>query len=185
MPRINLLPWREQQRIERKKAFAVGMFGAFIGALAVAGIAWFFVSQMIDAQRGRNNLLRTEIAELDKMIEEINSLEQQKQQLIARMQIIDTLQRSRTEIVHVFDTFPRIIPDGVYLTSLDQTGRNFRIEGVSQSPTRVSTFMRSIDASEWLDFDGLADVSGAGGQGSSFVLSAKQVAAEGSSDAAR
>src|SRR5688572_21304067 len=107
MPRINLLPWREQQRIERKKAFAVGMFGAFIGAVAVAGVAWFFVNQMMDAQRDRNNLLRAEIAELDKMIEEINSLEQQKQQLIARMQIIDTLQRSRTEIVHVFDTFPR------------------------------------------------------------------------------
>ena len=173
MPRINLLPWREQQRTERKKAFGVGMFGAFIGALVVAGAAWFLVSQMIDAQRSRNNLLQTEIRELDKKIEEINSLEQQKQQFIARMQIIETLQRSRPEIVHVFDTFVRIIPDGVYLTSLQQTGRRFKIQGVTQSPTRVSNFMRAIEASEWLTYDGLEGV-----QGTNFVLYANQVTAQ-------
>jgi type IV pilus assembly protein PilN len=151
MPRINLLPWREQQRIERKKAFAVGMVGAVIAALGVAGIGWFLMNQMIDAQRDRNELLRTEIRELDKKIEEINNLEAQKQQHIARMEIIEKLQRSRPEIVHVFDTFTRIIPDGVYLTSVRQTGRNFQIQGVSQSPTRVSDFMRSIEGSGLLE----------------------------------
>jgi type IV pilus assembly protein PilN len=145
MPRINLLPWREQQRIERKKAFAVGMVGAAIAALGVAGIGWFLMNQMIDAQRDRNELLRAEITVLDKKNEEINSLEAQKQQYIARMEIIERLQRSRPEIVHVFDTFARIIPDGVYLTSVRQTGRNFQIQGVSQSPTRVSDFMRAIE----------------------------------------
>lgn len=187
MPRINLLPWREQQRIERKKAFGVGMFAAFLGAVAVAGVAWFLVSQMLDAQRSRNNLLRNEIAQLDKMIEEINDLEQQKQQHIARMQIIETLQRSRPEIVHVFDTFVRIIPDGVYFTSLQQTGRRFRIQGMTQSPTRVSSFMRAIEASEWLtkaEVESVQTTRG-GGQNSTFTLQAEQVAVDAAAQAAR
>lgn len=174
MPRINLLPWREQQRVERKKAFAVGMFGAFIGALVVAGIAWFIVSQMIDAQQRRNNRLRAEIQQLDKMIEEINNLEQQKQQFIARMQIIETLQRSRPEVVHVFDTVVRVIPDGVYLTSLDQSGRQIKFEGVTQSSTRVADFMRGIEASEWLTNPGVSSI-----KQNNFVLTAEQVATTG------
>jgi type IV pilus assembly protein PilN len=174
MPRINLLPWREQQRVERKKAFAVGMFGAFIGALVVAGIAWFIVSQMIDAQQRRNNRLRAEIQQLDKMIEEINNLEQQKQQFIARMQIIETLQRSRPEVVHVFDTVVRVIPDGVYLTSLDQSGRQIKFEGVTQSSTRVADFMRGIEASEWLTNPGVGSI-----KQNNFVLTAEQVSTSG------
>jgi len=176
MPRINLLPWREQQRTERKKAFGVGMFGAFIAAAAVAAVAWLMVSGMMESQRDRNNDLRTEIKVLDKQIEEINSLEQQKQQFIARMQIIETLQRSRPEIVHVFDTFTRIIPDGVYLTSLQQTGRRFRIQGMTQSPARVSTFLRNIEGSEWLtkpDVEVVATTRSSG-QSSSFTLFAEQ-----------
>ncbi|MFO7326109.1 MAG: PilN domain-containing protein [Pseudomonadota bacterium] len=172
MPRINLLPWREQQRIERKKAFGVGMFAALVGAAAVAGVAWFVMNQMIDAQRDRNNRLRAEIRELDKKIEEINSLDQQKQQLIARMQIIETLQRSRPEIVHVFDTFPRIIPDGVYLTSMTQSGRQFKILGVTQSATRVSNFIRAIEGSEWLRYKGLEGIDR-----NNFTLNLEQVAA--------
>jgi type IV pilus assembly protein PilN len=173
MPRINLLPWREQQRLERKKAFAVGMFGALVGALAVAGVAWFLMNQMMDSQRGRNNLLRAEIRELDKKIEEINSLDQQKQQLIARMQIIETLQRSRPEIVHIFDTFARIIPDGVYLTSLQQTGRRIKLTGVTQSATRVSNFMRAIESSEWLTKPAIEVL-----QGTNFTMNAEQVAGQ-------
>jgi len=178
MPRINLLPWREQQRTERKKAFGVGMFGALIAAVAVAGVAWFLVSQMMDSQRDRNNKLRTEIKVLDKQIEEINSLEQQKQQHIARMQIIESLQRSRPEIVHVFDTFSRIVPDGIYLTSLQQNNRRFRIQGVTQSAQRVSNFMRAIEDSEWLNFDGLDQVSRSNGQ-DSFTLYANQASPQG------
>src|SRR5690606_21289306 len=174
MPRINLLPWREQERIERKKAFGVGMFAALVAALAVAAVGWFLISQMMDAQRSRNNLLRTEIKELDKQIEEINSLEQQKQQHIARMQIIETLQRSRTEIVHVFDDVPRIIPDGVYLTGLQQTNRRFKLTGVTESRSRVSSFMRAIEDSEWLSYDGLEDV-----KGTNFILTAEQRAVPG------
>jgi type IV pilus assembly protein PilN len=176
MPRINLLPWREQQRTERKKAFGVGMLGAAVGAAAVAAVAWFLISQMLAAQSERNNRLRGEIRELDKQIEEINSLEQQKQQFIARMQIIETLQRSRPEIVHVFDTVTRIIPDGVYLTSMRQQGSKFTFQGVTQSPTRVSDFMRAIDSSEWLTRVEPGPIN-RGSQGYSFTLDTQQVAA--------
>jgi type IV pilus assembly protein PilN len=177
MPRINLLPWREQQRTERKKAFAVGMIGALVGALAVAGAGYLFMGALIDAQGNRNLRLSEEIKILDKKIEEINSLEQQKQQFIARMQIIEKLQRSRPEIVHVFDTFVKTIPDGIYLTSITQTGQKFKVQGVSQSATRVSTFMRSIDASEWLKQPDLEILQAQRNNplGSSFTLDMVQV----------
>lgn len=180
MPRINLLPWREQQRTERKKAFGVGMAGALLGALVVAGIAWFLVSQMMNAQAQRNQKLTAGIKELDAQIEKINDLDAQKQQFIARMQIIERLQRSRPEIVHVFDTFTKIIPDGVYLTSLQQTGRRFRIQGFSQSSTRVSNFMRAIESSEWLVFDSLdkMETTRNSGQSLNFILFANQPAVQ-------
>ena len=177
MPRINLLPWREQQRTERKKAFGVGMVGALVGAAAVAGAGYLVMGAMVDSQDQRNNLLRNEIRVLDKQIEQINSLEAQKQQFIARMQIIEKLQRSRPEIVHVFDTFVKTIPDGTYLTSLKQTDQRFEIKGVAQSSTRVSSFMRAISASEWLkdpELDVVQNTKG-GGAGSDFTLYARQV----------
>jgi len=177
MPRINLLPWREQQRTERKKSFAVGMIAAAIAAGVVTFAGWLLMSGLIDAQGRRNQRLTDEIRILDKKIEEINSLEQQKQQFIARMQIIEMLQRSRPEIVHVFDTFVKTIPDGTYLTSFVQSGQHFRIQGVAQSATRVSSFMRALDASQWLRKPELGPLTasrgGAGGQ--DFTLDATQV----------
>jgi type IV pilus assembly protein PilN len=150
MPRINLLPWREQQRNERKLAFMVGL-GAGALAAAVATVAGYLLfGSLIDSQVQRNDRLRAEIRVLDKQIEEINSLEVQKQKFIARMQIIEKLQRSRPEIVHVFDTLVRTVPDGTYLTAVTQADRRFKIQGVAQSSTRVSAFMRNIDASQWL-----------------------------------
>lgn len=150
MPRINLLPWREQQRTERKKSFAVGMIGAVIAALIVTGAGYVLMNSLVDSQASRNQRLAEEIKILDKKIEEINSFEQQKRQTIARMQIIEKLQRSRPEIVHVFDTFVKTVPDGIYLTSIAQNGQRLKIQGVTQSPTRVSTFIRSLAASEWM-----------------------------------
>ena len=177
MPRINLLPWREQQRTERKKAFGVGIGAATIGALAVAGAGYLMFNSMISGQLSRNALLGEEIKVLDKKIEEINSLEAQKQQFIARMQIIEKLQRSRPEIVHVFDTFVQTVPSGTYLTSIAQTGQKFEIKGVAQSATRVSTFMRNIESSEWLKDAELQIVETSKGNalGSAFTLYANQV----------
>jgi type IV pilus assembly protein PilN len=175
------LPWREQQRTERKKAFGVGMIAAGVAAAAVYGAGLLMMNAMIDSQEERNGLLRTEIKVLDKQIEEINSLELQKQQFIARMQIIEKLQRSRPEIVHVFDTFVKTIPDGTYLTALTQTDQKFKIQGVAQSSTRVSSFMRSLAASEWLKDPELEVVENKKGNaaGSDFTLYARQVTAAG------
>lgn len=178
MPRINLLPWREQQLNERKMAFTVGLVGATVGAVVAAGAAWLFFNSLIDSQKKRNTLLTNEIKQLDKQIEEINSLEDQKQRFVARMQIIEKLQRSRPEIVHVFDTFVSTLPDGTYLTGITQNAQRFKIQGVAQSSTRVSTFMRNIDASQWLKNPELEVVESKKDNplGSDFTMFADQVA---------
>lgn len=181
MPRINLLPWREEQRRERKLRFLISLGGATLGALGFTFIAYMTFSSMISGQQARNQLLREEIKKLDQKIEEINDLENKKQQFIARMEIIEKLQRSRPEIVHVFDEIVRAIPDGTYLTGLKQTGKRLKFEGVAQSSTRVSTFMRNIAASEWLenpDLEVVETKQGRGApQGASFTLFANQVTA--------
>lgn len=150
MPRINLLPWREQQRTQRRNQFFAGLGGALVGAALVTFIGYQFMDGRVSHQNQRNELLRTEIAELDLRITEILELEQQKGRLLARMEIIEQLQRSRPEIVHLFDELVRAMPDGVYLTSLRQTGRRLEIQGEAESNTRVSAFMRNIENSEWL-----------------------------------
>ena len=151
MPRINLLPWREAERKRRQREFGVAMGGAFIGAVAVVMLTILFFNQMIDNQRGRNDRLTNEIAELEKSIQEIDGLERQKERLLARMEIIEELQKSRPEIVHLFDEVTRQLPEGVYLTGMKQTGSRVEIRGVAQSSTRVSALMRQIDSSNWLD----------------------------------
>jgi type IV pilus assembly protein PilN len=177
MPRINLLPWREQERTDRKMAFTVGLGAAAIAALVVTGAGYLLFNSMIDSQQKRNALLSSEIKKLDLQIEEINSLEAQKQKFIARMQIIEKLQRSRPEIVHVFDTFVNTVPDGTYLTAITQTDQKFKIQGVAQSSTRVSGFMRNLDASQWLKNPELEVVESKKDNvlGSDFTLYAQQV----------
>lgn len=177
MPRINLLPWREEQRRERKLAFTVALGGATLAAGVLSFGAYLAFGSMIDAQERRNNILRAEIKELDKQIEEINNLESAKQRFIARMEIIEKLQRSRPEIVHVFDEIVRTLPDGTYLTGVKQTDKRLKFEGVAQSSTRVSAFMRNIDGSDWLRNPELSVVETKKDQstGASFVLFADQV----------
>ncbi|HTX23159.1 MAG TPA: PilN domain-containing protein [Steroidobacteraceae bacterium] len=184
MPRINLLPWREVQRRERKLHFMIALGGATLAAMAFAFIAYLMFDSMIDAQQHRNNVLRNQIKILDRQIEEINSLESEKQRFIARMEIIEKLQRSRPEIVHLFDEIVRTLPDGVYLTSVKQTDTRLRFEGVAQSSTRVSSFMRNIDSSEWLKNPELEVVQANKGEafGSTFVLDAEQVSHAGADD---
>jgi type IV pilus assembly protein PilN len=177
MPRINLLPWREGQRKERKLAFMVALGVAGIAACITAGAGYVMFGQMIEAQERRNEMLRSEIKTLDKQIEEINNLESAKQKFIARMEIIEKLQRSRPEIVHVFDEIVRTLPEGVYLTGVKQTDKRLKFEGVAQSSTRVSSFMRNIDASDWLknpELEVVQTTKGVG-LGSSFTLFADQV----------
>jgi type IV pilus assembly protein PilN len=180
MPRINLLPWRAQQRAQRQKEFGLAVLGALLAAGAVMLFTSWAISGAIDRQHDRNEVLKKEIAELDKQITEILGLEAQKQRLVARMDIITRLQRSRPEVVHVFDQLARTLPDGVYLTSVKQIDKKLELHGVAQSSTRVSTFMRNIEASPWLMNPELQVVETlkSGGIGSDFTLFATQKSAE-------
>jgi type IV pilus assembly protein PilN len=184
MPRINLLPWREQQRNERKLAFFVALGGATVAAGIVAFAAYLLFNGLINSQESRNERLRTEIKVLDRQIQEINDLETQKQRFISRMQVIDKLQRSRSEVVHLFDEVTSMMPDGTYLTSFKQTNRRLKFEGVAQSSTRVSTFMRNIAASQWVREPELEVVESKRENtlGNSFVLYADQIAVAGDED---
>lgn len=181
MPRINLLPWREAERQRRQRDFMVAMAGAFVAGIVVIGLVIFAFSGMIDHQLERNERLTAEIQVLDKSIEEIDGLERQKERLLARMEIIEQLQKSRPEIVHLFDEVTRKLPEGVYLTAMKQSGSAVEITGVAQSSTRVSALMRQIDSSDWLTDPGVTRVE-TRDQGpqrqSEFVVTMRQVRSE-------
>jgi type IV pilus assembly protein PilN len=181
MPRINLLPWREEERKKRQRDFMIAMGGAFVAAIVCVIATIFTFSQMVDYQRARNTRLENEIVELDKSISEIDGLERQKERLLARMEIIEQLQRSRPEIVHLFDEIARQLPEGVYLTQMKQNGIIVELTGVAQSSTRVSALMRQIDASEWLTDPGVEKVetteAGPARQ-AEFVVNLKQVSTD-------
>ena len=176
MPRINLLPWREGERKERKLAFLVALGVAALAAGVASFAAYLLYGSMIESQEHRTQQLRVEIKTLDKQIEEINNLEVAKQKFIARMEIIEKLQRSRPEIVHVFDEIVRTLPEGVYLTGVKQTEKRLKFDGIAQSSTRVSSFMRNIDGSQWLrnpELEVVQTTKGSG-PGSSVTLTADQ-----------
>jgi len=176
MPRINLLPWREAERKRKRQEFGVGAVGALILAGVIALAVNWQMGAAVDAQLERNQYLKNQIAELDKQITEILALEEQKERLKARIQVIEQLERSRPEVVHVMDQIVRTIPDGVYLTSVKQTDRKLQIKGVAQSSTRVAAYMRSIDASDWLADPSLdiLETKGNTEAGSEFTLNATQ-----------
>lgn len=177
MPRINLLPWRDTDRALRRKEFALSAVGAVLAAAAIALFVSWAYGAAIDRQLERNALLKHEIAELDKQIAEILGLEEQKRRLDAHMEIITRLQRSRPEVVHVFDQLVRTLPEGVSLTSVKQKDNRLELHGIAQSSTRVSTFMRNIEASVWLENPELQVVEAlktGGAQGSEFTLFATQ-----------
>ena len=183
MPRINLLPWREEQRLLRRNQFFAALGAAAVGAGLLLLLSNLGFNSVIGHQQDRNQLLKDEIAALDLRIAEIIDLEEKKESLLARMQIIEQLQRSRPGIVHVFDEVVRTMPDGVYLTEIKQTGRRLEIVGAAESNTRVSALMRNIDGSEWLGSPDLEVVevktnSRGGNQGSGrfseFTIFARQ-----------
>ena len=176
MPRINLIPWREAERKRKRQEFGVGALGALVAAGAIAFLVSLQMSAAIDNQLERNTYLNGEIRELDKQITEILALEDEKRRLRARIDVIEKLELSRPEIVHVFDQLVRTIPDGVNLISLKQTDRKLQLKGLAQSSTRVASYMRNIDASEWLTDPSLdiLETKGAGDSGSDFTLNAVQ-----------
>jgi type IV pilus assembly protein PilN len=178
MPRINLLPWREEERKRRQREFGVALAGGVIAAVAVVLLTMLAFGQMIANQESRNQRLENEIAELQKSITEIDSLERQKERLLARMEIIEQLQQSRPEIVHLFDEIARQMPEGVYLNGLKQQGTQVEVRGVAQSSTRVSALMRQVDASDWMadpEVDRVETTQSGSSRQAEFVVYLKQV----------
>lgn len=178
MARINLLPWREQLREERKQRFLV-ILGAVLlasGALIFLGDQYF--NSAIENQSARNNFLRKEIAVLDARIKEISELKTRRQQLLERMKIIQDLQGNRPIIGRVFDQLVRTLPDGVFFTELKMSGKSISIAGAAESNNRVSNLMRNLDASEWLMSPNLTEVKavtqGALDQANVFQLTVQQ-----------
>jgi len=150
MARINLLPWREAERRRRRREFAIAGGVALGVALLSAVAVHFWFEARISVQQGRNQYIEDQITQLNRQIKEIQSLEETKAKLLARMNIIQQLQQSRPEVVRLFDELVTAIPEGVYLTKLEQSGRTIVLEGRAQSNARVSAFMRNIEGSAWL-----------------------------------
>jgi type IV pilus assembly protein PilN len=148
--RINLLPHRAERRQRAKKHFATVSFGTFIIGAALAGLMYQFYARQIEVQNDRNAFLAAEIKKLDKDIADINELRNQIQALLARKQIIETLQADRAQTVHLLEQMVKQMPEGVFLKSMKQTGPKVHIAGYAQSNARVSTLMRNIEASPWL-----------------------------------
>jgi type IV pilus assembly protein PilN len=150
MAKINLLPWRAERRKQRQKEFYVMLGGAALVAVLIAfGVVKFF-DHLIETQNRRNTHLQNEIAQLDIKIKEIEALDRKKAELLARKAVIEQLQANRSQMVHLFDELVRTIPDGVRLNSIKQTGDQLTLDGVAQSNARVSSYMRSLEASGWM-----------------------------------
>ena len=150
MAHINLLPWREEQRQEQTRQFATVAALSMVLTGALIFLVHVTFNNQIDHQNYRNKILQDEIKTLDDSLRQIATLEETKEQLLARMDVIQSLQQRRPQIVHLFDDFVRTVPEGIFLTSIKQEGDQLTIQGVAESNGRVSAYMRNIDASAWM-----------------------------------
>jgi len=179
MAHINLLPWREELRKEKQQQFAViGVGTAIVGALLIL-LTHLQMNGLIEQQNNRNKFLETEISALDDKIAKIKDLEKTKTALLARMDIIQQLQHSRPQSVHLMDELVYTLPDGVFLNSISQKGTALTMSGVAQSNARVSAYMRNIDNSQWMGkprLDVIETKEEKNRRTATFVLRADQVA---------
>lgn len=173
MIRINLLPHRAEKRHARQVQFAaLSVISVLLGALLV-GFVHAAISSQISYQERRNEYLKQETEVLDKQIAEIKKLREQTQSLLARKDAVEKLQSDRSDVVHLLDQMLRILPDGVYLKTLKQTGNKISVVGYAQSNARISTLMRAIEDSPWLDSPALVEIhasSAGGARVSEFTL---------------
>lgn len=174
MMRINLLPHRAEKRRARHIQFvALSVISVMAGAFLV-GFVQIAIGTQISNQEARNEYLKQETAILDKQIEEIKKLREQTKALLIRKNVVEGLQSTRSDVVHLLDQMLRLLPDGIYLKSLKQTGNKINLAGYAQSNARISTLMRAIEDSPWLDSPALIQIqatNAAGGRISEFSLS--------------
>ncbi|HAB92737.1 MAG: PilN domain-containing protein [Thiopseudomonas sp.] len=178
MARINLLPWREQLREERKQRFLVTLVGVLIVAGGIVFLADQYLNATITQQNARNDFIRNEISALDSRIKEISELKTRRQQLVERMKIIQDLQGNRPIAARVFDQLVRTLPDGVYFADVKMTGKSISIEGAAESNNLVSSLMRNQDSSDWLTAPNLTEVKAVSAdkldQANTFKLTVQQ-----------
>ncbi|MBV6448414.1 PilN domain-containing protein [Nitrosomonas sp.] len=158
MIRINLLPHRELKRKARQQQIAIfaGVV-SFLGVLVVWGV-YTIIAGNIEYQNARNQFLQSRIAVLDREIAEIRNIKAQTQELLARKHVVETLQNSRSEVVHLLDQLARLLPDGVYLHSVKQNGQNITLVGYAQSNAWISMLMRNLESSPWLESPLLVEI---------------------------
>ena len=162
MARINLLPWRAERRRLRQKEFGVMLGASALGAALLAFLIVGYHKAQIEGQNERNAYVRDQITQVDAKIKEIEELDKKKARLLARKQVIEQLQANRSQMVHLFDSLVRTIPDGVMLTSIKQDNEILTLEGRSQSNARVSTYMRNLEGSGWMTNPELAIIEARG-----------------------
>jgi type IV pilus assembly protein PilN len=177
--RLNLLPWREMKRREQDRQLLTIAIGAWVLMALVVFYGYMHVSALVENQQKRNQFLESEIKKVEEEIKEIASIKKQRQDLIARMNVIYQLQSDRTRIVRVFDELARRLPQGVQFSTIKMSGDKLSLQGVAQSNARVSALMRNLDASDWFTGPEL-DVINVRVKGSDrvseFSLQVKQVA---------
>jgi len=161
MIRINLLPHRAEKRRAKQIQFAAFSITSLLLGALIVGIVHVAISTQISYQERRNAYLTQEISVLDKQIEEIKKLREQTQSLLARKNVVENLQSTRSDVVHLLDQMLRILPDGIYLKSVKQSGYKISLIGYAQSNARISTLMRSIEDSPWLDTPTLVEIHAA------------------------
>lgn len=186
MAKINLLPWREAYRKEKKDQFVAILIAVLLAAAIVAYLWMSSVESAIENQNSRNRLLETNIAELQKQVDEIKELKRIRDDLIMRIKVIQDLEGTRPMIVRFFDEFVRAVPDGVHLSLLSRTGETISIEGIAESTNRVSSFMRNLDQSDWFTSPNLTSVvadPSSGEQASAFKLTVQTSAPSEPTDA--
>lgn len=161
MIRINLLPHREQKRAARQRELAFMAGATSVLGLLIVFMVHTILGTQIENQEARNNFLETEIKKLDDQIAEIKVLKEQTQAMLARKQVVETLQSNRSAVVYLLDQLVRQLPDGVYLKAIKQSGDSISLQGYAQSNARVATLMRSLEASPWLQSPNLIEVKAA------------------------
>ncbi len=178
MANINLLPWREELRKEQTNQFISITGLALLLTASILVLIHINMSRIINHQNGRNTILSNEIKKLDVELLKIKGLEETKAKLLSRMEIIQSLQQKRPQIVHLFDEIVKTIPEGLHITEIKQSTNSITISGVAESNGRVSAYMRNIDASEWMTKPRLQviETKRKDGRGSVFILTAQQSA---------
>nr|WP_180203918.1 PilN domain-containing protein [Pseudomonas sp. SbOxS1]NYU03709.1 PilN domain-containing protein [Pseudomonas sp. SbOxS1] len=181
MARINLLPWREERREERRKRFLLVLAGVLVGSAGALLVANQLISNAIERQIARNDYIGKQIAVVDERIKQISDLKARRQELVERMRIIQDLQGNRPNSGRIFDQLARTLPDGVYFTEVKMVGKTLSITGAAQSNNRVSDLMRNLDASDWFDAPSLTEVkattAGQLDQANVFQLTVRQAQA--------